>query len=62
MGIAVGASAVVLNLAAPSAHLAGLVIIWLSTTIISVMAIVAGLIEARAFKTGKKPGTERRDE
>jgi hypothetical protein len=47
MGIAVGASAVLLNLAAPSVHLAGLLTIWIATTIISVVAIVAGLIEAR---------------
>jgi hypothetical protein len=51
MGIAIGASAVVLNLAAPSVHLAGLLTIWIATTIISVMAIVAGLVEARDRQT-----------
>ena len=50
MGIAVGASAVVLNLAAPSVHLAGLLTIWIATTIISVTAIVAGLVEARGHQ------------
>ena len=50
MGIAVGASAVVLNLAAPSVHLTGLLTIWISTTIISVTALVAGLVEARGHQ------------
>jgi hypothetical protein len=50
MGIAVGATAVVLNLAAPSVHLAGLLTIWIATTIISVAAIVAGLVEARGHQ------------
>jgi hypothetical protein len=48
-GIAVGASAVVLNLAAPSVHLLGLLIIWTSTTIVSVMALIVGMVEARDF-------------
>ncbi len=62
MGIAVGASAVVLNLAAPSVHLAGLLTVWIATTIISVMAIVAGLVEARDFKqSGRKEADPRRD-
>jgi hypothetical protein len=55
MGIAVGASAVVLNLAAPSVHLAGLLTIWIASTIISVVAIVAGLIESRDFNRDRKP-------
>jgi hypothetical protein len=58
MGIAVGASAVILNLAAPSVHLAGLLIIWISTMIISVMAIVAGVIEARDFKRNRQRDAE----
>jgi hypothetical protein len=62
MGIAVGASAVVLNLAAPSVHLAGLLILWISTTIISVMAIVAGMIEARGFKRAAQRGGDRERE
>ncbi|MGE5191374.1 MAG: hypothetical protein ACM3U2_02660 [Deltaproteobacteria bacterium] len=59
MGIAVGASAVVLNLAAPSVHLGGLLIIWITTTIISVTAIVAGIVEARNFNRDGGCETER---
>jgi hypothetical protein len=62
MGIAVGASAVVLNLAAPSVHLLGLLIVWMATTIISVMAIFAGIVEARDFRWAPKSGSDRRDE
>src|SRR5262245_24453326 len=57
MGIAVGASAVVLNLAAPSVHFAGLLTIWIATTIISVAATVAGLIEARTRPGSSGPFT-----
>jgi hypothetical protein len=46
-GIAVGATTVILRLAAPSAHLAGILAVWISTAIVSSLAIVAGLIEAR---------------
>ncbi len=49
MGIAVGASAVILNLAASAAHVWGLLIVWSATTIISVLAIVAGMVESRGF-------------
>jgi len=62
MGIAVGASAVVLNLAAPAVHLKGLLTIWISTTIISVMAIVAGLVEARDFKRDRNQDVDQRHE
>ena len=43
-GIAIGATTVILRLAAPSAHLGGLLAVWISTTIVSGLAIVAGLI------------------
>jgi hypothetical protein len=46
-GIAVGATTVILRLAAPSAHLGGILAVWISTTIVSGLAIVAGLIVAR---------------
>jgi hypothetical protein len=59
MGIAVGASAVVLNLAAPTVHLAGLLIVWIATTIISVLAIVAGIFEARDFNRNRNTETDR---
>jgi hypothetical protein len=58
MGIAAGASAVVLNLAAPSVHLAGLLTIWIATTVISVMAIVAGIVEARDANRTTKRGLD----
>jgi len=36
-------------------HLAGLLTIWIASTIISVVAIVAGLIESRDFNRDRKP-------
>ncbi len=45
--IAVGAMTVLLKLADPSLHRLGLWLIWVPTAIVSVLAIVAGIIEAR---------------
>ncbi len=46
-GIAIGATTVVLRLADPSVHLGGILAVWISTMIVSGMAIVAGMMEAR---------------
>jgi CBS-domain-containing membrane protein len=46
-GIAVGAMTVLLKLADPSLHRLGLWLIWVPTAVVSVLAIVAGIIEAR---------------
>jgi CBS-domain-containing membrane protein len=46
-GIAVGAMTVLLKLADPSLHRLGLWLIWVPTAIVSVLAVVAGIIEAR---------------
>ena len=48
-GIAVGATAVVLNLADAAVHLAGIAIIWAAAVIVSVLSIVAGMREAAAY-------------
>jgi hypothetical protein len=46
-GIAIGATTVILRLADPSVHVAGILAVWISSTIVSGMAIVAGWIAAR---------------
>jgi hypothetical protein len=46
-GIAVGAMAILLRFADPSLHRLGLWLIWVPTALVSALAIVAGMIEAR---------------
>jgi hypothetical protein len=46
-GIAAGAMTVLLELADPALHRLGLWLIWVPTALVSVLAIVAGIIEAR---------------
>jgi hypothetical protein len=46
-GIAVGGMTVLLKLADPALHRLGLWLIWVPTAVVSVLAIAAGIIEAR---------------
>jgi CBS-domain-containing membrane protein len=46
-GIAVGAMTILLKLADPALHRLGLWLIWVPTALVSVVAIVAGIIEGR---------------
>lgn len=46
-GIAVAAMTVLLKFADPALHRLGLWLIWVPTALVSVLAIVAGIIEAR---------------
>ncbi len=48
-GIAVGATTVVLKLADASVHLAGLAIIWGAASVVSILAIIAGMREVAVY-------------
>jgi hypothetical protein len=54
--IAVGAMTVLLKLADPSLHRLGLWLIWVPTAVVSVLAIVAGIIEARIAVLNRPEG------
>jgi hypothetical protein len=55
-GIAVGAMTVLLKLADPSLHRLGLWLIWVPTALVSVLAIAAGVIEARIVLRSQSKG------
>ncbi len=57
-GIAVGATTVILRLAAPAAHLGGILAVWISTAIVSGLAIFAGWSEARNLARERKKKDE----
>jgi hypothetical protein len=54
-GIAVGATAIVLEMADRGLHLAGLLVIWISATVFSIVAVVSGLLERQRFRFRKAP-------
>jgi len=60
-GIAIGATTVILRLADPSAHLGGILAVWISTSIVSGMAIVAGLIQARDLARERRTKLEKEE-
>jgi hypothetical protein len=55
-GIAVGAMTILLKLADPALHRLGLWLIWVPTAVVSVLAIVAGIIEARITVLSRSEG------
>jgi hypothetical protein len=62
--IAVGAMTVLLELADPTLHRLGLWLIWVPTALVSVLAIVAGIIEARIVvlnRSNDEPSVETKD-
>jgi hypothetical protein len=57
-GIALGATAVVIQLADPSLHLAGLLVIWTSATLLSVSNVVVGLLEKQGLNLRRLMGNQ----
>jgi hypothetical protein len=55
-GVAIGATAVIVQCAAPDLHLAGLLIVWICATLVSLLSVISGVLEAQRLGWNRTRG------